>query len=240
MDDYPLALVTGAAHRLGHTFALTLARHGYAIILHYHHSAEASAATTKEIRSLNVPVYPMEADLTEPAAIQSMFGQIDALDQRLKILVNSAGTIKRGNLKTITTTDWDNTLDLNLRAPLLLAQSAAERMDKGGLIVNITEAGVGKVWTGFPAYLVSKAGLEALTRLQAKTYAPNIRVNAIAPGPVLPSTEISTDEWEKLLNRLPLRYPASLEEISMALEFLIQNVSVTGQTIVVDSGYSLI
>jgi pteridine reductase len=113
-------------------------------------------------------------------------------------------------------------------------------MYKGGLIVNITEAGVGKVWTGFPAYLVSKAGLEALTRIQAKTYAPNIRVNAIAPGPVLPSTEISADEWEKLLNRLPLKHPASLEEISMALEFLIQNESVTGQTIVVDSGYSLI
>ncbi len=240
MDEYPLALVTGAAHRIGHTFALALARRGYAIILHYHHSVEASAATAEEIRSLNVPVYPMEADLTDPAAIQSMFGQIDALDQRLKILVNSAGTIKHGNLQTISSNDWDKTLDLNLRAPLLLAQRAAERMNKGGLIVNITEAGVGKVWTGFPAYLVSKAGLEALTRLQAKTYAPNIRVNAIAPGPVLPSEEISADEWKKLLNRLPLKHPASLEEISMALEFLIQNESVTGQTIVVDSGYSLI
>jgi NAD(P)-dependent dehydrogenase (short-subunit alcohol dehydrogenase family) len=240
MDEHPLALVTGAAHRLGHTFALTLARHGYAIILHYHHSAEASAATTKEIRSLNVPVYPMEADLTDPAAIQSMFSQIDSLDHRLKILVNSAGTIKRGLLQTISTSDWDNTLDLNLRAPLLLAQRAAERMSDGSLIVNITEAGVGKVWTGFADYLISKSGLEALTRLQAKTYAPNIRVNAIAPGPVLPSTEITTVEWEKLLNRLPLKHPASLEEISMALEFLIKNGSVTGQTIVVDSGYSLI
>ena len=240
MDEYPLALVTGAAHRLGNTFALTLARHGYAIILHYHHSVEASAATTKEIRALNVPVYPMEADLTDPAAIQSMFGQIDALDQRLKILVNSAGTIKRGNLQTISSNDWDKTLDLNLRAPFLLAQRAVERMSEGGLIVNITEAGVGKVWTGFPAYLVSKVGLEALTRLQAKTYAPNIRVNAIAPGPILPSVEISTDEWEKLLNRLPLKHAVSLEEISMALEFLLKNESVTGQTIFVDSGYSLV
>jgi NAD(P)-dependent dehydrogenase (short-subunit alcohol dehydrogenase family) len=129
---------------------------------------------------------------------------------------------------------------LNLRAPFLLAQKAAERMIQGGLIVNVTDAGVGKAWTGFPAYQVSKAGLEVLTRLLAKTYAPTIRVNAIAPGLVLPSANISAEEWTKLVNRLPLKHSASLEEISAALGFLLKNESVTGQTIIVDGGYSLL
>ena len=240
MPEYPLALVTGAAHRLGRAFALWLARQGYAILLHYHHSAEAAVATAEEIRALGMPVYPVAADLTDAAQIQSLFSTLDSLNLPLKILVNSAASMSRADLRTVSADDWDATLDLNLRAPLLLAQRAAERMTEGGLIVNLTDAGAYKTWTGFPAYTVSKAGLEALTRLLAKTYAPNIRVNAIAPGLVLPSENSSAEEWEKLVNRLPLKRPASLDEIIAALEFLLKNESVTGQTIVVDGGYSLI
>jgi NAD(P)-dependent dehydrogenase (short-subunit alcohol dehydrogenase family) len=240
MDEYPLALVTGAAQRLGRTFALTLAMHGYAMLMHYHQSAEAAKSAADEIRALGVPVYSVEADLTDAAQIQSIFSILDSYKLRLKVLVNSAARMKRADLRTVSADEWDATLNLNLRAPLLLAQCAAQRMTEGGLIVNVTDAGVGKAWTGFPGYLVSKAGLEALTRMLAKTYAPNIRVNAIAPGLVLSSADISTEEWEKLISRLPLKHPASLDEISFALEFLLRNESVTGQTIVVDSGFSLI
>jgi len=240
MDEYPLALVTGAAHRLGRSFALTLAKQGYAVLLHYHQSAEAAAFTADEIRALGVPVYLVEADLADSAQIKSLFTILDSLNIRLKVLVNSAARMRRANLRTVTADDWDLTLNLNLRAPLLLAQPAAERMTEGGLIVNVTDAGAGKAWTSFPAYLVSKVGLEALTRLLAKTFAPTIRVNAIAPGLVLPSADISADEWNKLVNRLPLKRPASPDDIAVALEFLLKNESVTGQTIVVDGGYSLL
>ncbi|MGA2491042.1 MAG: SDR family oxidoreductase [Anaerolineales bacterium] len=240
MENYPLALVTGAAHRVGRTFALTLARQGYAILLHYHHSAEEAAATAEEVRTLGVPVYPMQADLTEVTQIRSLFSTTDSLNFRLKVLVNSAAWMKRTDLRTVSADEWDASLNLNLRAPFLLAQFAAQRMTEGGLIVNVSDAGAGKAWTGFSAYLVSKAGLEVLTRLMAKTYAPTIRVNAIAPGLVLPSVDVSTEEWEKLVDRLPLKHPASLDEIAYALEFLLKNESVTGQTIVVDGGYSLI
>ena len=240
MDDYPLALVTGSAHRLGRAFALTLARQGYAIVLHYYRSKAEADSTAEEIRSLNVPVYPIRANLTKPADINSLFLKLDSVGHRLKVLVNSAGTIKHDDLQKISLQDWDAMLDINLRATLLVTQQAVSRMAEGGVIVNITEAGVGKIWTGFPAYLVSKVGLETLTRLQAKTYAPNIRVNAIAPGPVLPPAAMEAGEWNKLVNRLPLKHPATLEEISLALEFLLKNNSVTGQTIVVDGGYSLI
>jgi len=240
MIDYPLALVTGAANRLGRSFALALARLGYAILLHYHHSADAANITADEIRTLGVPVYIVKADLTDSAQIQSLFSTLDPLNLKLKILVNSAAEMRRADIRTISVDDWDATLNLNLRASLLLAQRSAAHMLEGGLIVNITDAGAGKAWTGFPAYQVSKAGLEVLTRLLAKTYAPAIRVNAIAPGLVLPSSDITPEDWMKLVSRLPLKHPASNEDITAALEFLIRNESITGQTIVVDGGYSLL
>jgi NAD(P)-dependent dehydrogenase (short-subunit alcohol dehydrogenase family) len=112
-------------------------------------------------------------------------------------------------------------------------------MKEGGLIVNVSDAGVGKTWSGYPAYIVSKSGLETLTRLQAKAYAPNIRVNAIAPGLALPPIEMSTEEWDKLVSRLPLKHSVSMDELANALEFLLKNDSISGQTIFVDGGYSL-
>jgi NAD(P)-dependent dehydrogenase (short-subunit alcohol dehydrogenase family) len=187
-----------------------------------------------------MPVYPVKADLTDMAQIRSLFSILDSLNLPLKVLVNSAARMKRGDLRAVSADDWDATFALNLRTPLLLAQHAAERMREGSLIINVTDAGAGKTWTGFPAYLVSKTGLETLTRLQAKTYAPNIRVNAIAPGLVLPSSKTLPEDWGKLVSRLPLKHPASLNDIAIALEFLLKNESVTGQTIVVDGGYSLI
>jgi NAD(P)-dependent dehydrogenase (short-subunit alcohol dehydrogenase family) len=239
MVNYPLALVTGGAHRLGRMFALTLAKRGYAVILHYFQSVEAAKVTADEIYSLGVPVYPMRADLTDAHQIQSLFTLMDSLNLQLKVLVNSAASMRRADLRVISEDEWDKTLDLNLRAPFIVGKLAAKRMTEGGLIVNITDAGVGKAWNGYPDYLVSKTALEALTRLMAKAYAPTIRVNAISPGLVLPSTNISKAEWEKLIDHLPLKHPASLDDISMALEFLLKDESVTGQTIVVDGGYSL-
>ena len=240
MDKHPLALVTGAAQRLGRTFALTLAQHGYAILLHYHHSSKAALSTADEIRALGIPVSLIDGDLTDITQIGSVFSRVDSLNLSLKVLVNSAARMKRSDMRTISTEDWDATLALNLRAPFLMAQMAAERMKEGSLIVNVTDTGASKLWTGYADYLVSKAGLETLTRIQAKKYAPNIRVNAIAPGLVLPSPDISEEEWNRLVNRLPLGRSASLMEIASALEFLLINESVTGQTIFVDGGYSLI
>jgi NAD(P)-dependent dehydrogenase (short-subunit alcohol dehydrogenase family) len=234
--EYPLALVTGAAHRLGRS----LARQGFAILLHYYRSAEKAAATADEIRALGVPVFLLQADLTAPEQIHSLFSTLDSLPHELRILVNSAAVMQRKDAHTLSAADWDAAFDLNLRAPFLLAQQAAESMADGGLIVNVTDVGAAKAWTGFPAYTVSKAALESLTRVLAKAYAPKIRVNAIAPGLVLPSENVTPEEWERLVARLPLKRPASVDEIAAALEFLLKNESITGQTIMVDGGYSLI
>ncbi len=160
--------------------------------------------------------------------------------KRLSVLVNSAAVMPRGKAQTLPVEDWDAALDLNLRAPFLCAQQASRRMARGGLIVNVSDVGAEKAWSRFPSYTVSKAAIESLTRVLARSLAPSIRVNAIAPGLVLPSENVSPEEWEKLIQRLPLKRAASTEEVTSALEFLIKNEYITGQTIVVDGGYSLV
>ncbi len=231
-----LALITGAAHRLGKVFALTLARHGFDIALHYHQSLDAALQTQAEAESLGRRVILSQADLTDPAQIQSLVSNIDSL----KVLVNSAAFMPNGNVDSLTIENWDTSLDLNLRAPFLLAQECAKKMTDGGLIVNITDVGAQKTWSRYPSYTVSKTALESLTKILARAFAPKIRVNAIAPGFVLQSDIVSDEEWQRLINRIPLKRPARMEEIASALEFLLQNKYITGQTIVVDGGYSLI
>jgi pteridine reductase len=145
-----------------------------------------------------------------------------------------------GHVEALTLETWDATLDLNLRAPFLLAQASAKQMTDGGLIVNITDVGAQKAWSRYPSYTVSKAALESLTRILARAFAPSIRVNAIAPGLVFQSEVVTDEEWRRLVNRIPIKRPARPEEIASALEFLLANEYITGQTIVVDGGYSLV
>jgi pteridine reductase len=240
MDGLPLALITGAAHRLGKNFAMTLAKRGYAILLHYHQAAGKAAIAAKEFRSLGVPVYLVQADLMENTGVSSLLSILEEIPNKLKVLVNSASVMQRTDIQSTSSEEWDATFAVNLRAPFLLTQQAVKWMRGDGLIINITDEGVNKLWKGYPAYVVSKIALETLTRLQAKTYAPGIRVNAISPGFVLPSDNITKDEWESLVERLPLKHPTSLLDIAKTLDFLIDNPSITGQTIIVDGGYSLI
>jgi pteridine reductase len=232
----PLALVTGAAHRLGKSFALTLARLGYDLVLHYRSSSDEALQTQAEIESLSRRAFLAQADLTQPDQIHFLLSTFNSLD----VLINSAAFMPGGNVDALTLENWDTALDLNLRAPFLLAQACAPKMTDGGLIVNITDAGAQKAWSRYPSYTVSKAALESLTRVLARALAPKIRVNAIAPGFVLPSDIVSSEEWERLIGRIPLKRPARTEEITSTLEYLLKNEYVTGQTIVVDGGYSLV
>ncbi len=240
MTTLTLALVTGSAHRLGKAFALSLARMGYDIALHYHGSANEAEQTANEIRAFGVDCLPIRADLMFPEKIEYLFSLVDEIKMPLKVVVNSAAIMPVGKAHELELKDWDSALDLNLRAPFLIAQQAAKRMHDGGLIVNISDIGAQKAWSRYPSYTVSKAGLESLTKMLARALAPTIRVNAIAPGLVLPSDVVTEEQWQNLVERLPLKRAATLEEITSTLEFLIKNEYITGQTIVVDGGYSLI
>jgi NAD(P)-dependent dehydrogenase (short-subunit alcohol dehydrogenase family) len=232
----PLALVTGAAHRLGKVFALSLARQGYDILLHYFHSEDDALQTKTEIEAIGRKGIAVRADLTDPIQISALVSKIDSL----QVLVNSAAFMPSGDVDFLSLENWDESLDLNLRAPFLLAQEVSKKMTGGGLIVNITDVGSQKTWSRYPSYTVSKAALDSLTRILARSLAPKIRVNAIAPGFVLQSDIVTPEEWERLIKRVPLKRPARTEEIASALEFLLHNEYITGQTIVVDGGYSLV
>ncbi len=240
MSNRPLAIVTGAGHRLGKAFALALAQNGYAVILHYHQAKSKASKTANEIKALGAPVFLAQADLADPLKIVSLFAEVDKIPHPLKVLVNSAAAIPIGDARTLATRDWDSALNLNLRAPFLCSQEAVKRMPEGGLIINISDVGAQKSWSRYPSYSVSKAGLEALTKILARSFAPLVRVNAIAPGLVLQSDLVSPEEWDRLIGRLPLKRSAKVGEITSALEFLLKNEYVTGQTLVVDGGYSLL
>jgi pteridine reductase len=239
-NGFSLAVVTGAAHRLGKVFAISLARQGYAILLHHNRSTDKVPEAANEIQRLGVPVYPFQADLSKIPGIASLFSFIDSLPHPLQVLVNSAAIMPRGDIQSLSVEQWDEVMNLNLRTPFLMSQQAAKRMQAGGLVVNISDAGSAKNWTGFPAYSISKTSLEKLTRILAKSLAPAIRVNAIAPGLIMPSGGMDNRKWRELIERLPLKRPTTTDEIALALEYLLKSGSVTGQTIVVDGGYSLI
>lgn len=246
-SQHQLALVTGAAHRLGKALAMCLASQGYAVAVHYNDSEADALDTVESIRTLGVPAYPIHADLTRLASIVELFDKIDAICAekdspitRFSVLVNSAARMPRADVRTMPAADFDDTLALNLRAPFLLSQRAYQRMAAGGLIVNISDVGAGKVWNSFPAYTISKAGLEALTKVLARSFAPSVRVNAIAPGLVLPTEGMAAEDWDRLVVKVPAGRPAQVDEITVALQFLIQNEYITGQTLTIDGGYSLI
>ena len=238
----PLALVTGSAHRLGFVFARTLAEQGYAILLHYHHSQDDAEIAAQKLRLLDVPVYLAQADLSDSHAVSDLLRVVDASPHPLRVLVNSAAIMQGADVSELTLADWDETMNLNLRAPFLLAQQAQIRMRAagGGLIVNITDVAASKVWAEFPVYSVSKSALQSLTKILARSFAPDVRVNTIAPGLALPAENMPEAEWNRLVNRLPLQRSAREEELASALEFLLKNEYITGQTITVDGGYSLI
>lgn len=240
-NNLPLAVVTGAAARLGRGLAQALAGQGYPVGLHYHNSEEAARDLAEEIQVLGGEAFLLPADLSDPQQIKALFDHVIHLPHRLGVWVNSAAVMNAGDLTTLTVEEWDSTLALNLRAPWLCAREAAACMgEEGGVIINITDVGAQKNWTGYPAYTVSKAALETLTRLLARQLAPAVRVNAVAPGLIMPSTSLSAEEWQKLVNRLPLQRAGSPEAVAQAVISLIQNDYITGETLSVDGGYALL
>ena len=240
----PLALVTGAAHRMGRAVALELARQGFAIGLHYFQAQEAAGQSAAELAAAGMPAYLLPADLSDPLQVEDLFARVARLPHPLRVLVNSAAVMPRGDLRSLPVEQWDAVMDLNLRAPWLCARAAARLMEstrvENAVIVNITDSGAQKAWTGFPAYVVSKAALETLTRLLARALAPGVRVNAVAPGLILPAADLSAEQWQRLVDRLPLKAAGQPEDVARAVMFFIQNPYITGQVLAVDGGYQLV
>ena len=183
-----VALVTGAAHRVGKAIASRLARHGCHIVLNYRSSGEAACQTRAELAALGVQVLPIQADVSDPAAVEAMVTQAMAHFGHIDILVNSAASFVETPFPAMSLADWDTVINTNLRGPFLCAHAVAPHMLtlKEGLIVNITDLSAYSPAQNMLAHSVAKAGLISLTQALALELRPTIRVNAIAPGPVIP------------------------------------------------------
>ncbi len=233
-----VALVTGGAHRVGQAIALALARAGADVVIHYHRSRQAAEATAHEIAALGRGALPLTADLGDVAQIGPMFQQVAQTFGRLDILVNSASTFEAVSFMDMTPEQWDRTLDVNLRGAAFCAQAGARMMlaQGSGHIVNIADVIGLRPWPRFPHHSVAKAGLIMLTRVLAMTLAPHIRVNAVAPGPVLKPAGMPQERWEEIGQATLLKRPGDSNDVAQAVLFLVGSSYITGEVLVVDGG----
>jgi NAD(P)-dependent dehydrogenase (short-subunit alcohol dehydrogenase family) len=236
-----VALVTGAARRLGRAIARGLAEAGASIAVHHHDSPEPAEEAVQEFRRLGVRAEVFQADLTDTAQISALFAQIDEAFGRLDILVNSAARFEKKAVHEITPADWARTLDLNLRAPFFCSQNAARLMqrEEGGVIINIADVSSFQPWPGYAHHSISKAGLVMMTRVLARALAPDIRVNAVAPGPVLPPDDLTEEDLQELAGLTVLKRLGAPDDVNRTVLFLVSSDYITGETIVVDGGKML-
>jgi NAD(P)-dependent dehydrogenase (short-subunit alcohol dehydrogenase family) len=236
-----VALVTGAARRIGHALALELAREGWDVAVHYHGSKAEAEAAAAEIRRLGRRAAVLAADLARETEVARLVAQaVDALGP-LGLLVNNASRFERDGALSATRESWDAHLETNLRAPFVLIQEFARQLPEAaaGNVVNVLDQRVWNLTPGFISYTVSKAGLWTLTQTLALALAPRIRVNGIGPGPTLPSPRQSAEHFAEQCASTPLGIGTTPEEIARALRFILSSPSMTGQMIALDGGQHL-
>jgi len=226
-------LVTGGARRFGRAIVLDLARAGWNVVVHYNGSEQDARATASEAAALGVSATIVKADLAREDEVQGLIGKAGALDA----LINNASIFEYDELKSATRASWDRHMEINLRAPFVLAQNfAAQLGGREGAIVNIIDQRVLKPTPQFMSYGVSRAGLHWLTRTMAQALAPLVRVNAVAPGPSFIGARQSEEAYARQRASTPLGRGAEVADLVGAVRYLLEARSVTGEMIAVDGG----
>lgn len=234
-----VALVTGSAKRIGRAVALRLATEGADVVVHYNRSKSEADDAVAEITKLGRNSVAVQADLCSLAQIKRLFQQATEQFGRLDILVNSAANFLPAHLDDTTEKMWDTALNTNLKAPFFCAQAAAPLLKQSrGVIINFADVGGILPWPGYISHCASKAGVIMLTKCLAKALAPEVRVNAIAPGTITMSGDPS--EWEAdFIRRAPLHRTGTPDDVADAVSFLIQAKFMTGQVLILDGGRTL-
>jgi NAD(P)-dependent dehydrogenase (short-subunit alcohol dehydrogenase family) len=235
------ALVTGAAKRLGRATALALADDGYDVAVHYGSSKADADAVVAAITAEGRRAIALAADLSHEAETQKLVAAATKALGPLTCLVNNASLFERDEALTVTRASWDAHFETNLRAPFVLMQEFARQLpaEANGAIVNIVDERVWNLTPHFVSYTLSKAGLWTLTQVMAMAFAPRIRVNAIGPGPTLPSPRQSAEQFARQQASVPLQHGATPEEIAAAVRFILSSGAMTGQMIALDGGQHL-
>ncbi|MES2471327.1 MAG: SDR family oxidoreductase [Pseudomonadota bacterium] len=235
-------LVTGAAKRLGRAIALDLAQAGWNVAIHYNGSEADAQSAADAARKSGVKAEILKADLSKEAETATLVSRAAAAIGPLTALINSASLFENDDWQSATRKSWDDHIEVNLRAPLLLSQLFAQQLpgSQAGNIINIVDQRVLKPTPQFLSYSVSKAGLYWLTTTLAQGMGPNIRVNAVGPGPTLKNPRQSDADFDGQRDATILKRGADPADICAAVRYLLDAPAVTGQMIAVDGGQHLI
>ncbi|MEO5375164.1 MAG: SDR family oxidoreductase [Alphaproteobacteria bacterium] len=235
------ALITGAAHRIGRMIALDLARHGWTVAVHCHASTEAAEAVVAQIIDAGGTAASIQADLSREAETTTLVDRTVEAVGPLGCLINNASVFEEDTALSASRETWDLHMETNLRAPFVLSQAFARQLPEEGrgAVVNILDQRVFSLTPYFTTYTLSKTGLWTLTQTLALALAPRIRVNAIGPGPALPSRRQTTEQFERQCRSMPLGRGTTPQEIADAVRFILAAPAMTGQMIALDGGQHL-
>ena len=234
-----IALITGGAHRVGKAITLALARAGAHVVINYHRTSESIAcATAVEAEAFGVTALPLQADVANPQQLKAMISTTITEVGNVSILINSASIFRKTPLPTKDTADWHQVTDTALHGAFECSNAVAPAMQKKGegVIINIVDLMAWQPRKNFAAHSIGKAALLALTRQLAIDLAPEVRVNAVAPGPVLSPDHYSSKIRERIANRTLLKRWGNPEDVARAVLFLIDSDYITGEHITVDGG----
>ncbi len=236
-----VALVTGGARRIGSAIVGALADAGFDIAIHCHTSRTEAEALAVQVRSRGVRAAVLAADLGDEGVVQGLLPAATAALGPIGVLVNNASTFERDEWDDATRESWDRHMEPNLRAPFVLTQAMARALPDAasGVVINMIDQRVWSLTPHFVSYTVSKAALWALTQQMALALAPRIRVNAIGPGPALPSPRQTPEQFARQCASVPLRHGTSADEIARAVIAVLALPAMTGQMIALDGGQHL-
>lgn len=236
-----VVLITGAAQRVGHAVALSLAEHGAHIAFSYYSDSEPWRGALNQIHQCGVAGFALQADVTVGRQVTALVESTIQRFGRVDVLINNASVWLKKPALEITEREWDAEMDLNARAPFMMAQAVAPHMQAQGrgLIVNITDLSAFQTWAGYAHHSASKAALVALTKVLALEWAPAIRVNAIAPGTVLLPDNADDAKRQWAVETSALKRIGSPEDVARTIRYLIEEDFATGGVYFVDGGRSL-
>lgn len=241
MNNQPVALITGAARRIGATICQRLHQQGYRIVLHYGQSKDEALALAASLNNARADsVLVLQADLLKNTERQQLIEQAIAQWGRIDLLVNNASTFYPKSVAETDEQTWDDLMGSNLKAPFFLAQGLANTLkQQQGAIINIVDIHSQRPLKGYPVYSAAKAGLAMLTQSLAKELAPEVRVNGVSPGPILLPEGDNEGATTNLMEKTPLQRMGCPDDIADTVIFLAQQPYITGQIIAVDGGKSL-
>ena len=236
-------LITGAAKRIGKEMALSFFNKGWDIVIHYNSSKEEAEALADQMNSeRNNSAMLVQANLDNANEVEMLVEKILSKNGSIDALINNASTFYPTPIGTFSEENWNALMGSNLKAPLFLIQSFYKELEKNkGFIINVTDINVDRALVNHSIYLAAKSGLQTLTKSLAKELAPNIRVNAIAPGAILepPNTNWTAEQKNNIINAVPMRRMGTEKDIVDAAIYLSEAEYVTGQILNIDGGKSL-